>query len=302
MDTASKHLDRRALLLVNPVAGRKLIQRSLSQVVRCLMDSGYLVTVAVTGARGEAQELTADFGADYDLIVCAGGDGTVNECLSGMAQRDLDRPFGYIPCGSTNDFALSHDLSIDILNAAQAAALGERQRRFDIGCFSERYFLHHALFGAFTSMAYSTDQTQKNLLGFGAYVLDGLRQIPNLKPIPLSVLADGVKEEGEYLFGAVSVNRFIAGIYELPEENIGDADGNLAAALIKVPRTVADWDVLGRSLISGDPACSMVKVLYARELLFRSPEGLEFSLDGESSGPRTEVRFTAKRAFLNLQG
>ncbi len=300
-NTASQKLNQKALLLVNPVAGRKLIQRSLSQVVRTMMDRDYLVTVAVTGARGEAQELTARFGGDYGLIVCAGGDGTVNECLSGMAEAGLDRPFGYIPCGSTNDFALSHDIPTDILKAAEAV-VGERQRSFDVGCFSERYFLHHALFGAFTSMAYSTDQAQKNLLGFGAYVLDGLRQIPTLKPIPLSVDADGVKEEGEYLFGAVSVNRFIAGIYTLPEENVGDDDGNLAAVLIKVPKTVADWDVLGRSLISGDPNCAMVKVLYAKELCISCPEDLEWSLDGESSGPRKEVRFSAMPGFLRLRG
>ena len=300
MNTAKQELAKKALLIVNPVAGRKLIQKTLTQVVRTLMDRGYLVTTAISSRRGEAEEFARDFGEEYDLIVCAGGDGTLNECLSGMARREIIRPFGYIPCGSTNDFALSHNLSTDILQAAEAAA-GGNERALDIGCFSERFFLHHALFGAFTSMAYSTDQTQKNLLGFGAYVLDGLKQIPTLKPIPMCVSADGLKEEGEYLFGAVSVNKSIAGIYLLPEENIGETDGNLAAVLIKVPKTVADWDVLGRSLLSGDPNCSMVKVLYARELRICSPEGLEYSLDGESSGPRTEVLFSVKRGFLHLR-
>lgn len=301
MTKAAQALNKKALLIVNPVAGRKTIQRSLSQVVRCLMDSGYLVTVAVTSFRGEAVRLSAEYGSQFDLLLCAGGDGTVNECLTGLAEKDTRMPFGYIPCGSTNDFALSHDIPVEILSAAKAI-VGGRRRQLDIGCFSERYFLHHALFGAFTRMAYSTDQTQKNLLGYGAYVLDGLREMSNIKPVTLRLDADGLREEGEYVFGAVSVNRYIAGIYTLPEELIGEKDGRLAAVLIKAPKTVADWDMVGRSLLSGDPNCAMVKVVLAKEICIQTPDGLEWSLDGESSGLRTEVRLAVKQAFLQLQG
>lgn len=301
MDTAIPSLNKKALLLVNPVAGRKTIQRSLCEVVRCLMDGGYLVTAAVTGARNEARTLCASLGQDYDLIVCAGGDGTVNECISGMADVELRRPLGYIPCGSTNDFALSNGLPLDPGEAAQAIARG-RLRQFDIGRFGERCFLHHALFGAFTNLAYSTDQAQKNLLGFGAYVLDGLKQLPTLHPCALRLVADGVKEEGEYLFGAVSVNRNIAGLFLLPEERIGYADGRLAAVLIKPPKSVADWDELGRAFLSGDPNCSMIKVLVGEKLEVSTPGGMEWSLDGEGSGVLEQVTITAKRGFLTLQG
>lgn len=301
MSTAISDLNKKALLIVNPVAGRKLIQRNLGAVVRCIMDGGYLVTVAVTGARSEARELSARFGGDYDLIVCAGGDGTLNECVSGMAEKELQCPFSIIPCGSTNDFAVTHDLPNEVLPAAEAIAAG-RLRRFDIGCFDDRIFLHHALFGAFTRLAYSTDQSQKNLLGFGAYVLDGLRELPNLKPIPLTVSADGVREEGEYVFGTVSVNRYIAGIYTLPEELIGPDDGRLAAVLLKAPKSVQDWDTLGRSLLSGDPNNAMVKVLVGQRIEVEAKEDLEWSLDGESSGPRKKVSITAKCGFLNVLG
>ncbi len=301
MSTAISDLTKKALLIVNPVSGRKQIQRSLGAVVREIMDGGYLVTLAVTGARNEARELSALFGGDYDLIVCAGGDGTLNECVSGMADAQLQRPFSIIPCGSTNDFAVTHDLPNDILPAAEAIGSG-RIRRFDLGCFEDRYFLHHALFGAFTRLAYSTDQSQKNLLGFGAYVLDGLKELPNLKTIPLAVTADGVREEGEYLFGTVSVNRYIAGIYTLPEELIGPDDGRLAAVLMKAPKSVQDWDTLGRSLISGDPNNAMVKVLVGERIEVEAKEDLEWSLDGESSGPRKKVSITAKRGFLNVLG
>ena len=301
MLTSVSLLTKKALFILNPVAGRKLIQRNVCAVVRCLMDQGYLVTTAVTSRRGEARELSSSLGKNCDLLVCAGGDGTLNECISGMADGDVRVPVGYLPCGSTNDFALSHGIPLDTMEAAAAIAAG-KLRQYDLGCFGERYFLHHALFGAFTRLAYSTDQSQKNLLGFGAYVLDGLKELPNLKPIPLSVSADGVMEEGEFLFGAVSVDHHIAGLYTLPEELIGPADGRLTAVLIKVPRNVADWDLLGHSFLSGDPNCSMVKVLTGRELMVTPSEPIEWSLDGESSGLQTQVRISSKAGFLTLQG
>lgn len=301
MSTASLPLKKNALFIVNPVAGRKQIQRNLATVVRCLMDSGYLVTTAVTSMRGEARELAAHYGAGFDLIVCAGGDGTMNECVSGMAEKGLSVPLGYIPCGSTNDFALTHGLPIEIPKAAKAVASG-RTRQLDVGRFEERYFLHHALFGAFTRMAYSTDQGQKNLLGYGAYVVDGLRELPNLKAIPLTLTANGESREGEYLFGAFSTDRHIAGVYTLPEVYIDSADGRLAAVLIKAPKSVAEWDIIVRSLLTGDPNCNMVEILLAEEFAVQTPEGVEWSLDGESSGIRKETRISAMRQFLTLQG
>ena len=293
--------NQKALLVINPVAGRMQIQRYLTQIIRKLMDRGYLVTTAVTAARDEARELIARSGEDYDLLVCAGGDGTLNECVTGMAESGIGRPLGYIPCGSTNDFAATHGLQDDILLAAEAVAQG-RKRQFDVGCFSERIFLHHALFGAFTWMAYSTDQEQKNKLGYGAYILDGIKGLSKVKPIPLAITADGVKTEGEYLFGTLSTNRFIAGIYELPETMIGDNDGKLAAVLIQPPKSVMDFDALARSILNGDPKCPGIRILTAEELIIESPEGVEWSLDGESSGLRTRAEIRAKKAFLTLQG
>jgi YegS/Rv2252/BmrU family lipid kinase len=293
--------DKKALLIINPVAGRKQVQRFVVQIVRSLMDKGYLVTTVVTAGRAQAREWIAQRGGDFDLLVCAGGDGTLNECASGMADANLSIPLGYIPCGSTNDFASAHGLTTDILTEATRIADG-RRKRYDLGCFGERYFLHHALFGAFTWMAYSTDQEQKNMLGYGAYVLDALRNLSKLKPFSLVISADGVKTEGEYVFGVVSTNRYIAGIYELPEELVGDADGKLAVVLIQTPKTVLDWDALTHSLLSGDLQCPLLKILTAREFVVQSHEGMEWSLDGESSGSRTEVRISAKKAFLTLQG
>ncbi len=290
-----------ALLLINPVAGRKMVQHHVTQIIRSLMDKGYLVTTVVTAGRDEARAFVSRSGGAYDLLVCAGGDGTLNECVSGLAQAELQRPLGYIPCGSTNDFAASHGLSDNIPLEAKRIAEGG-QKRYDVGCFDERFFLHHALFGAFTWMAYSTDQEQKNKLGYGAYVLDGFRGLSKLKPYRLKLTADGAEIEDEFLFGAVSTNRYIAGIFELPDQIIGDDDGKLAVVLIRVPKNMLEWDTLAHSILTGDPDCPMVKILFTKDVTVESEEGIEWSLDGESSGLRTSAHITTKQAFLNLQG
>ena len=124
MSVSVSVFSKKALLVINPVAGRKMIQRNICDVVRCLMDQGYLVTTAVTSRRGEARELSYSFGRDFDLLVCAGGDGTLNECISGMAEGEVRVPVGYLPCGSTNDFALSHGLPLDPHVAAATVAAG----------------------------------------------------------------------------------------------------------------------------------------------------------------------------------
>ena len=300
MTSAYQALAKKALLIVNPVAGRMQIRRNLTRVVQNLMAGDYLVTTYVTSSRGEARELAADCGGAYDLLACAGGDGTLNECLSGLASRDIHVPVGYIPCGSTNDFALTHDIPVDIARAAKAAA-SEGSSRYDIGCFSERYFLHHALFGAFTRMAYSTDQAQKNVLGYGAYVLDGIREFSNLKSITLKLSFNGESREGDYVFGAFSTNRFIAGIYTLPEEVIAPDDGKIAAVLIKTPKTVAQWDLIVRSLLIGDPQCELVDILVADRFDVQTAEEVEWSLDGESSGLRTKADIFTKQGFFVLR-
>lgn len=292
---------KKALLIINPVAGRKVVQRYVTLIVRRLMDQGYAVTTAVTADRGEARWIAAHDAACFELLVCAGGDGTLNECLSGLADADLAVPLGYIPCGSTNDFALTHGLSTDIPTAVEALCAG-RERRYDLGCFGDRVFIHQALFGAFTWMAYSTDQEQKNKLGYGAYILDGLRDLSKLKPLPLTLTADGVRYCGDYLFGAISTDGHIAGIYDLPEDRIHPSDGKLAAVLIKTPKNVLDWDMIGHSILTKDPNCPMVEVLTADCFTAETPEGMEWSLDGENSGARTKTNVFAKKAFYTLLG
>ncbi len=264
------------------------------------MDGGYLVTTAVTSRRGEATELAGKLGREYDLVCCTGGDGTLNETLTGLAANGIDVPLGYIPCGSTNDFAVSRGLSMDIPTAARAMASGQC-RSYDVGRFGSRYFSYVAAFGAFSWLSYTTDQNLKNILGHTAYILDALKDVYKIRPVQLTFRADGVCHEGEYIFGAVCNSTSVAGTITLPESVVDTCDGVFEVLLIRTPRTIADLDGIIRGLLNQDYSYPLIEFFRTKLLTVDSPEGLEWALDGELCIPNGRVAVSVMPGFLKLQ-
>ncbi len=298
--TTPKHLDKKALFIINPVSGKKQIFRLIPYVIREFMNEGYMVTTMVTSHRGEASEFAAEYGRDFDLICCSGGDGTLNETLNGLAREGINMPLGYIPCGSTNDFALSHMLSTDILTAAKNAATGN-VRDYDIGRFGDHYFTYLAAFGAFSWLAYTTDQALKNMLGHTAYIIEGIKDLSKIKSVHLKMIADGVLHEGDYVFGAVSNSYSIGNTFFYPENIVDTADGVFEVLLIKMPKSFIELDTIVRCLISQDYSSPSIDFFQASDIYVENPEGLEWSLDGECSGFSKSVHIYPLNKFLHLQ-
>ncbi len=292
-------LNKSALLIVNPVSGKKAVFKYLPQIIRRFMDAGYIVTTMVTGGHGDAEEFAARFGSEYDLICCTGGDGTLNQTLSGIAKAGLDIPLGYIPCGSTNDFAACHGISSDIMQAAENI-LSANYKCYDVGRFGDRYFSYVAAFGAFSWLSYTTDQNLKNLLGHTAYILDGIKDLPKVKPYRVRLTADGKVYEDEYLFGAICNTTSIAGTIELPASLVNTCDGVFEVLLIKVPKNISEFELTLRSLIMQDYSCPHVEFFHARDILIENPPSLEWALDGEESGTFKEARVSIIPGFLKL--
>ena len=293
--------DKRALLIINPVSGKKQVLKHIPYIIRRLMDGGYLVTSCVTSRRGEAAELSAALSRDYDLVCCTGGDGTLNETLTGIAREDIHVPIGYIPCGSTNDFAVFHGLATDIAKAADNVAQG-RRRCFDIGYFDNAYFSYVAAFGAFSWLSYTTDQNLKNMLGHTAYILDGIKDAYKIRPVHLSISASGRVYEDDYIFGAVCNSTTIAGTIELPKRLVNPCDGIFEIILIKMPRSSSDLDMAIRGLKNQDYSSPMIEFFQASKLSISNEPGLEWSLDGECLVPKDSFKFSVMPKFLELQG
>ena len=291
---------KRLLLIVNPVSGKKLFLRYMPQVVRIFMDAGYLVTTMVTAAQGEATEYAARYGGDFDLVVCTGGDGTLNEVVTGLAREKLSVPVGYIPCGSTNDFAISRGLSSDVLTAAQAIARG-RGIRYDLGRFGEHYFTYVAAFGAFSWLSYTTDQNLKNVLGHTAYILDGIMDLPKVKPYHVRLTADGAVYEGDYLFGAVCNSTSIAGTLELPREKVDTCDGLFEVLLIHEPKTLLEFEsILLAVAVNKDYQSPYVDFFRASNIVIENPPTLDWTVDGEFPGHYDRVEVSPLPGFLEL--
>lgn len=296
-----QQLEKTALLIINPVSGKKQVLKFIPNIIRSLMEGGYAPTVMVTGDRGEATDFARDYGAGYDLVCCTGGDGTLKETLTGLAMADIHVPLGYIPCGSTNDFALSHNLALDIPAAAENIASG-RQAVYDIGRFDDEYFSYVAAFGAFSWLSYTTDQNLKNVLGHTAYILDGIKDLPKIKPQHMRVTADGVLHEDDYIFGAVCNSISIAGTIELPRSVVDTCDGLLEVLLVKTPKTLIEFNGIVSGLLIQNYSSPLIEFFQAKNIIAESSEGVEWALDGESSGCKTAVEIQPMPGFLTLQG
>ena len=290
------------LFIVNPVAGRKTIQRAIPATVRIFMDAGYLVTTMITSQEGEAAAYAQRYGADHDLVVAAGGDGTLNEVVSGMLRENLRIPLGYIPCGSTNVFAEAQGISTDVLTAAASIANGTI-REIDVGRTGDRFFAGCATFGAFTWMAYTTDQELKNLLGMGAYVLDGAHDLSKIKPWHVRVSTNGVPHEDDYVFGAVSNTRSVAGILQYPADLVALDDGAFEVLLIRMPRNLPEWQQLLHSIRTKDyKNCPLIELTQAQNIWVDNPEGLIWSLDGERAAEQKTMGISVQQKRLKLKG
>jgi len=301
MNESLNPYSKKALLIINPVSGKKLVLKHIPYIIRRFMDSGYLVTTCVTSRRGEATELAALLGGSFDLVCCTGGDGTLNETLNGLALAGLQVPLGYIPCGSTNDFAACHNLSSDIVKAADNVARGT-QRRYDIGRFGDSFFTYVAAFGAFSWLSYTTDQNLKNVLGHTAYIIDGIKEVYKIRAIHLRIDACGTIHEGDYIFGAVCNSTSVAGTIELPKTVVDPSDGIFEVLLIKMPKTITDLDMIIRGILNQDYSCPLLDFFQASKLVVEGEPGLEWSLDGEKMIAKDHQEFTVVPGFLNLQG
>ncbi|MBO5556570.1 MAG: YegS/Rv2252/BmrU family lipid kinase [Oscillospiraceae bacterium] len=295
-------MNKRALLIINPVSGKRMVLRYIPQILRSFMEAGYQVTTMVTARRGEATDLARQYGGDFDLICCSGGDGTLNETLTGLALAGRSIPLGYIPCGSTNDFAISRELSADIPTAAQNIAEG-KLTCYDVGRFGpEHFFSYVAAFGAFSWLSYTTDQNLKNVLGHTAYILDGIKDLPKIKPYYVKMTADGTVHAGNYLFGAVCNSTSIAGTLELPKSMVDTCDGQFEVLLIREPKTLSELDSIVRGLVNQDFDSPFIELFRAREIRIVNPPDLDWTVDGEYPGHFEQVDISVLPGFLQLQG
>lgn len=279
---------KKMMLVINPVSGRRAAQRNLSDVIQIFAAHGYAVTVFPTSKQGDATEFTRSYANDFDLLVCIGGDGTLNEVLTGMLQGCVNVPLGYIPSGSTNDFAACHGIPSDMCAAAEAIAAG-KPHVLDLGKFGERCFSYVAAFGMFSWLSYTTSQNLKNKLGHSAYLIDAVKDLPKIKAEHLRFSVDDFSFEGDYIFGAVCNSTSVAGTITLPSDTVDTADGLFEVLLVREPRTIFDFQELLLGILTQDYSSPFLEFFQTSSVTIEAPPNMEWTLDGERGEPCEKV-------------
>ncbi|MBT9769286.1 YegS/Rv2252/BmrU family lipid kinase [Coprococcus catus] len=296
-------MEQRVLLMVNPMAGRQKIRNELLYVVDTLTKAGYETIIYTTQGKDATRDLLAEKDSQFDRVICCGGDGTFNEILSATMHWNKRPILGYIPAGTTNDFAAGLKLPSDIREAAMNIVRGT-PHTVDAGLFNTSYFSYVASFGAFTETSYSTPQNFKNALGHLAYILEGIKEIPAFTSYTVCVEADGQIYKDSYIFGAVSNARSVGGILKISDSLVDLNDGVFEVMMIKMPKTLMDLSAIVTSLTSLNPLKydpSMFLFLQTKELKITFEQEMVWSLDGERVSGGKEARIACiKDAFKIL--
>ena len=271
---------KKMLFILNPCAGTKKANRLLTDILKVFNRADYQTQVYVTAGPKDAVRAVKEFAPGMDLVVCCGGDGTFNETVTGLLEAGLSIPLGYIPAGSTNDFANSLKLSLQPLKAAKAIVEGA-PRPLDIGLFNGRYFSYVASFGAFTKASYTTPQSIKNALGHTAYLLEGIKEIANIRKIPVRLELDGEVVEDDYIFGAVCNSTSVGGILTLDPNQVDMTDGMFEILLVRAPKDLFELTECITAVQKQQYNCRMMTFRSARNVKISASADMPWTLDGE---------------------
>ena len=271
---------KQMLLIVNPVAGQKKAAKNLAEIIEIFNRADYEVKVYITSQDKDAEKLAEFLMQPLDLVVCCGGDGTLNATVNVMLQENRNIPIGYIPAGSTNDFANSLGLSLDVLEAANQIVNGT-PKQYDIGKFKERYFSYVASFGAFTKTSYSTSQNIKNSLGHMAYVLEGIQEISKIRKWHLKLETDNEVIEDDYLFGAICNSTSVGGVLTLKPDMVDMGDGKFEVLLVRAPKNLTEVGECIAALTAQTYDCGMITFRSTGSMEITADTDMLWSLDGE---------------------
>ena len=290
---------KRMLFIYNPNAGMGAMKGSLSDIVDIFVKGGYEVTIYPTQACQDALRKTMSFTEDYDLLVCSGGDGTLDEVVTGMSRREKKIPIGYIPAGTTNDFAAGLQISKHNLEAARTAVEGV-PFTCDVGAFNDDFFVYIAAFGLFTDVSYKTSQSRKNTMGYLAYLLEGAKRIFNIPSYHLAVTHDGEKIEDDFVYGMITNSRSVGGFKGITGPGVIFDDGVFEVTLIKTPKNPIEVNEIITSILAKQIDTRHMYSFKSGCVTFESEEAIPWTLDGEFGGTHKKVVIENKMKSLQI--
>ncbi len=289
--------NRNFMLIANPVSGKRAVEQSLSDVCRIILDNGWIPSVFITGKRGDATQYVQEYGSRFGRIAAMGGDGTMNETITGIIKAGLDTPFAFIPSGTTNDFASTHHIPFDFKRSAELAATG-KVKALDACRFNDRYFMFHGACGFFASVVNSTYQDMKNSLGYFAYILDGMANALSLAPRHARFVIDGNEFEDDFIYGGILSTLSLGGnITSLPPDMVRADDGQFEVMLAKSPKDIIELGEVLKEFTERNFNGDYIKLIKMSRCTIESDGDMTWSLDGEpcNDGGHADVEVLQKR-------
>ena len=291
--------ERKLLFVFNPKSGMGLIKNHLLEIVDVMVKAGFEPTVYPTQARGDATRKIKKDGANYDRIVCSGGDGTLDEVVTGMMEADLRIPLGYIPAGSTNDFARTLHIPSDMVKAAEIA-VGNHVFACDVGRFNDDTFIYIAGFGLFTEISYETPQELKNVLGHAAYVLSAAKSLTSIPSYLMQIEANGEVIQDRFIYGMVTNSLSVAGFKGLTGKDVCLDDGEFEVTLVKSPSNPIELTEIIEYLTGLISDTKMVYTFKSSQISVRSRSSVSWTMDGEDGGEHWGVEIKNCHRKLNI--
>lgn len=291
---------KRLFFVYNPHSGRENIRSKLFDIIQVFSEAEYEITIYPTRAAKDATHKIEHLSDQYDLIVCSGGDGTLDEVVEGMMHRQKKLPLGYIPSGTVNDFARSLKIPRDMVKAARLAVAG-KDFLSDVGTFNDSHFVYIAAFGIFTDVAYSTPQDVKNVLGNMAYLLEGVRRLANIPSYHLRFSSEEHSAEGDFIFGMVTNSRSVGGFKSIIGRHVQFDDGVFEVTFVHLPKNAAELqEILAAIVLKEMNTHYMISFRTAR-LTIEAEQEIPWTLDGEYGGECANVIIQNHQKALQIR-
>ena len=279
---------KKMLFVYNPKAGKERIRSNLLDIIDIFSKAGYEVTVHPTQERGDATKAVKSRENIYDIVTCSGGDGTLDEVVNGMWKSKKRVPIGYVPAGSTNDFAMSLGIPAAMHASAEALVNGQ-EYACDIGVMNNETFVYIAAFGIFTDVSYLTRQDIKNVLGHMAYIIEGAKRLSEIRSYHLKVTTDEGVIEDDFVFGMVTNSISVGGFKDITGKNVKLDDGVFEVTLVKLPDNMLDMSNLLASFLNRDIDTEQMYCFKTKHIEFESKDEIAWTRDGEFGGSHTHV-------------
>ena len=293
-------MSRQMLFVRNPTAGSFRAQGSFLDAADVIFRRSYSVYLYSTRYGGDAARIVAETGSHYDRIVCFGGDGTLNEVINGIMHLERRPELGYIPAGTTNDFAAGLGLSKNVVQAAKDA-VGGTALPLDVGeTNTGKFFSYVASFGSFTSASYSAPQGVKNAIGYPAYLLEGMKSLADIHPYHVHVTSDEVDVEDDFIFGGVSNSTSLAGMIKLGRDQVDMSDGLFEVLLIRVPRNIAEFTDIVNGIFSHSFKSGNILFFKTRHIRFDCTVPFAWTVDGEFAGVVSTMELYNRSGAVNM--